>query len=605
MSETTEPSAPVGRTGSFGRAVWLVIRDFLVFVLVEPVRRGRLRGYRWPRGLAPVVVVALVGYGVAAVTILAAPPLRASSALTVSTGAIDLSMPQLAVGPILALVVLALALAQTAALHSPLWLTIVVTFMSALVLLSIGANDTGDAGVLSTGRIASGLASLALVALVVIRRRRAYAWGEFVAAFAVMAAGIGVPAWIVGRRGWVFGLEPGPVVLTSMMQSIGALAIPAALAAGAAVAQLSCSMATESVASVRRHLHVAVSAVLLAGLVAWRVWAVAADVAAGDGTSIPAIAAAVTLLALVTGGWLLVGRVRATSSPPSPADLEARFSAVAQPIAAWLTIGVLPSTALFMLSGMTFSYTFADGPAGVMSTLGGLVSESIVIWGSRLAVGAVLIALALRDARRGRGVAPELYVSIGIVIVMVSALALAGLQSWAWTGEALTIIVTVAACGLLAWWLIRRRLTIGRGASIGMVLLIAALFDQRSFVEDPLRAVLGFTGIAFILFGFIWAMLTGGGTANGTSRRYPRASRVLFFLANALFGVTVLAVAALARDPSATIDLSSLTGLGDQLLGTGLLSAALLACLAIALTARAREVDSEPPAVASGTPDGR
>jgi hypothetical protein len=597
MSDDAREAASIGRLKASGIALWHVIRDFLVFVLVEPVRDGRLRAHRWPRGLAPVVTTALVGYGLAVIAILGAAPMRAASDLTISAGVIDLSLPQIVVGPVLAVVVLALALAQTAALHAPLWLAIVVTFMTSLVLLSIGANDFDGTAVLSVGRVVSAAAALCLVILVALRRRRSYAWGEFVATFAVMAIGIGTPAWIVGRRTWQFGLDTGPVILTSTMQSIGALAIPAALAAGAAVAQLSCSMATRSVDSVRRNLPGGVTAVLIVALVVWRVWAVATDIA--EGASPAALVAAIVLLALVVGGWTVVHRLRGRAQPATASQLESRFSSIAQPIAAWLTIGVLPSTALLMLSGIAYVYSFANGPASVFTAISDVLSQQWVIWGSRLAVGAVLIALALRDARRHRAVTPELFVAIGIVVVVASILSLAGVQRWAWTGQSLTIVVTVAAVALLAWWGIRRRLSAGRGGALAMVLLIAALFDQRTFVEDPLRAVFGFTGIVFILFGFIWAMLTSGERANGTSRRYPRATRVLFFLANALFGVTVLAVAALARDPEATVDLSTLTDLGEQLLGAGLLAAALLACLALAIAAPPAAAVAAPPATAA------
>jgi hypothetical protein len=47
---------------------------------------------------------------------------------------------------------------------------------------------------------------------------------------------------------------------------------------------------------------------------------------------------------------------------------------------------------------------------------------------------------------------------------------------------------------------------------------------------------------------------------------------VLLFLANALFGVTVLAFAALARDFEAVIDLDQFAGAGDAVLGSGLIA---------------------------------
>jgi hypothetical protein len=64
---------------------------------------------------------------------------------------------------------------------------------------------------------------------------------------------------------------------------------------------------------------------------------------------------------------------------------------------------------------------------------------------------------------------------------------------------------------------------------------------------------------------------------HGDSAAYPRASRVLLFLANAVFGVTVLAFGTLARDLGAAIDLDAFAQFGDELLGTALILAAVMA----------------------------
>ena len=89
-----------------------------------------------------------------------------------------------------------------------------------------------------------------------------------------------------------------------------------------------------------------------------------------------------------------------------------------------------------------------------------------------------------------------------------------------------------------------------------------------------------------MLFGFVWSFLTGGASANTNSRRFPRPSRVLLFVANSVFGVTVLAFTALARNPDASINLGVFAGIGDQLFGTALLVGALLSVLASVLADR-------------------
>lgn len=575
------------------RPVLGVVRDFVVHVVVEPVRDGRLRAERWPRGLGPVAAIALAGYLLAAVAVVAAKGIREASELSASTGAFAISLPAWTVGPLLALVVLALSLAQTAALRVPLWLALLVTLLSSLVMISVGATDVALDSAMTPGRVAAALATIALWVILVVRRRRRYSWVEFAVVFAVITIGIGVGAWTTTRGAADFGIEAGPLTLATIMQNIGTLAYPAALAAGAAVAQLSCSMATQSVASVERRLPLVVGVVLLGALVVWRGWAIIAGFTSGEIYELASFLSAVLLLGAVVGTWVVLGRMRGPVAPPAAAALESRFGEVAQAIAALLVIGILPTTLLYMATSILYSLTFDDAVAGPPAALAEVLADDLVVWLLRAAVGIGLVLLAVRDARRGQRTTPELYSSMGIVCLATSAFALSGLERFAWTGFSLTVVVTVAAIALLIAWIVRRALTPARAAAIGVALLIAALFDQRTFVEDPLKWAFGFAGSAFVLFGFVWALLTGGSRANGNSRRYPRSSRVLLFLANALFGVTVLAFAALARDPDATVDLSAPLLLGDELLGTGLLAAALLAALATALEPPGRAVRAD------------
>ena len=564
-----------------------VVRDFVVHVVVEPVRGGRLRSERWPRGLGPVAAIALAGYVLAAVAVVAAGGIREVSELSASAGAFAISLPAWTVGPLLTLVVLALSLAQTAALRVPLWLALIVTLLSSLVMISVGVNDVAIDTAVTPGRVAAALATIALWVILFVRRRRRFSWVEFAVVFGVITIGVGVGAWTTTRGAAEFGIESGPITLASIMQNIGTLAYPAALAAGAAVAQLSCSMATQSVASVQRRLPLIVGGVLLGMLVIWRGWAIVAGFTSGEIYEIASFLSAVLLLAAVAGSWVALRRIRGPVPPPPAAALESRFGEVAQGIAALLVIGILPATLLYMATSILYALTFDDAVAGPPAAVADAFANDRIVWLLRAAVGVGLIVLAVGAARRGQRTTPELYSSMGIVCLLTAVFALAGLERLAWTGFALTVVVTVAAIALLTAWIIRRQLTPARGAAIGVALLIAALFDQRTFVEDPLKWAFGFAGSAFVLFGFVWALLTGGSRANGNSRRYPRSSRVLLFLANALFGVTVLAFGALARDPDATVDLSAPLLLGDELLGTGLLTAALLAALATALEPKA------------------
>src|SRR5690606_37028837 len=117
---------------------------------------------------------------------------------------------------------------------------------------------------------------------------------------------------------------------------------------------------------------------------------------------------------------------------------------------------------------------------------------------------------------------------------------------------------------------------------------------ERDFVSDPLAALLGFTGVAFVLFGYVWGFLTSGSYANKGSRSYPRPSRILLFFASTLFGVTVLAYSALARNPDAAINLGAFAEVGDEVFGTAILVGALVAVIAGIVTNREPDIELEP-----------
>jgi len=126
-------------------------------------------------------------------------------------------------------------------------------------------------------------------------------------------------------------------------------------------------------------------------------------------------------------------------------------------------------------------------------------------------------------------------------------------------------------------------------AAVPDTVLVALDEAYREFVTDPIAYLLGFAGGAVVLFGFVWSFLTGYKGANDDSPGYPRPSRVQLVLANAVFGITVLAFLALARDPEATVSLGEVAEYGGQAYGDPLVAAGLLLALWAAL--RGRELD--------------
>lgn len=594
-------------------------------LITAPVRNGRLRDTGWPVGLRPVVVVGIIAFCLAVALILMAPAIRAASPLSVTVGSTVLALPRLVLPTIFWLVILSIALVQTAALHVRARTAFVLTLMSALVLLFLGALDLGadgEGGVAVTpGKIVSVLAVAALVALLLARRRRGFAWWEFPVVLTIIAATAVVALGRSAQQSAAFGLDFGPPTASLVMSSIGQLAVPAALAAGVAVAEFAITAATSAVAALQRPvsppraaarsdaLSRALPLVLLIALVLLAGWRVAEFVlgllldpgSVADPGDLPLSAA---IVALIAGLWVLLARLRRDrhragdprpSADPAPAGggetristVMSHLDAVAFPVAVALTVTLVPVVALLLAVQVASSWGLGGAATAAALSVADALRGSIALGLVRLGVGAALVVLAVRLARRGRRGAPELLAAIGVLAALSAAPALAE-TTMPWSSEALAVIVAAATIVLAIVLAARGRLDARRAALLVTALLLSAAVAWRELLADPLSAVIGASGLALVLFGFVWGFLTDADVTHGDSAAYPRAARVLLFLANAVFGVTVLAYGALARSVDAGIDLDAFAQFGDQLLGTAVILAAVMAVWASAVSGDSR-----------------
>lgn len=582
-----------------GLVAWSVVVEILDHVLGEPYREGRLRARGWPLGLRPVAVVAVGGYALAVLGIVFSGWLRESLELSVTVGSETLSFPRPVLWIVLFLVVLAMALLQTAALHVPWWLAAAVTALTVLVLLFAGSFDTDS--VWSPGRVAAIVASIGIIVFTVIRRRHRFAWWEFALLFAGIGIAFAVATGRAAAESAPSGVDLGPMALSLVMSTLGQLAVPAAIAAGAAVAELSTSTALWSVGVVRRRLPATAIVVGLAIVVVWRAWALVGNLTSEERPGAAPLASSVLLVVVIGLLWYVLARVRGERrAVPGAIELAESTKSSAVPIAAALSITLAPVVTVLLATQILFAYGVPFDAIVGGQVAARLLTTSTAIALVRLLVGLTLLVLSIVLARRGARTIPELVGGIGVVTVTVAVAGLLGLGDWLWTSDGLATVATVGSFALLGWFAIRRTLTLARVTGLTVALLLATAFVERDFVSDPLGAVLGFTGVAFVLFGFVWSFLTGGESANANSRRFPRPSRVLLFLANSVFGVTVLAFTALARNPDASINLGVFAGIGDQLFGTALLVGALLSVLATVLADRVPRLASAPSTAPAG-----
>lgn len=591
------------------RRIGTALARFWSGLISTPIRDGRLRDTGWPAGLRPVVIVGVVAFSVAVLLILLAPAVRSAAPLSVTVGATVLSLPRLVLPTIFWLIILSIALVQSAALHLRARTAVVLTGMTVLVLLflgslDLGADGTGGVGV-TPGKVVSIVVAVALVALTVVRHRRGFVWWEFPLVLALAATAAIVALGRSAQQSAAFGLDFGPPTASLIMSSIGQLAVPAALAAGVAVAEFAITASTAAVGALQKATAPAsaptsgpvpatvravpvlllVAFVLVAG---WRivelVLALLLDVGAAlDPRDLPLSAAIVGVIALL---WWALARARGDSAARI-STVMSHLDSVAFPVAVALTVTLAPVVALLLFVQVMTAWGVDPVATGGALVLADALRSSLALAVVRLGVGLGLLVLAVLLARRGRQGSPELLAAIGVMAILSAAPSV--LESrLPWSSPALAVVVALATIVLAIVLAARRRLAARPLALLLTALLLSAAAAWRDVLADPLSAVIGASGLALVLFGFVWGFLTDADVTHGDSRAYPRPTRVLLFLANAVFGVTVLAYGALARSVDAGIDLDAFAQFGDELLGTAVILAAVMAVWAATMSADSR-----------------
>jgi hypothetical protein len=551
-----------------------------------------LRDTGWPVGLAPIVTVGVVVFCFAVLIIILSPTIRELAPLTVSVTSTVLSLPRILLMTIFWLVILSLALLQTAVIHTRRATTLVVTTVTSLTVLYIGSLDFGIDGAggfsLTAGKIASVAAVAALVLLIALRRRVRFAWWEFPLVLGIIGTSAVIALGGSAADSAPLGFDFAPMAASLVMTTIGLLAVPAALAAGVAVAEFAVNAATSAVAALEKPrareaaasvvTSIPIVLVVAFGLVVvWRVAEFVAGAVFGAGSVIdPAdIPLTLAMVGVVAALWWALARIRGTSRIAID-DVMNRLDDIGFPVAAALTITLAPALVLLLSAGVLVAWG-ADGNA-----VGGAFFVADLLRGSdaqtvqRLLVGVGLLVASVLSARRGSRGVPELLAAIAVV-TLVGVLPSVGGQAASWSFEALAAIIAIGTLALTVVSAARRQLDARRLALLTIALLLSAAAAWRDVLADPLSILIGASGVALVLFGFVWGFVTDADVTHRGSDAYPSPARVMLFLANSVFGVTVLAFGTLARDVGAAIDLDVFAQVGDQLLGTALIMCAVMA----------------------------
>ncbi len=569
-------SAPAGMTRP---SVPALVRTGATRVLVDPVREGRLRDFGWPYGLRAIVVLASVVYGLAVLLVAFSGRIRAGAELSTASAGLT-TLPRAWIWPVIVIVVVALALFQTAVLHGPGWLRILGTLVSLLAMGSWGLRYTKLNGGLpeTLGTVA---AMVALIVLVVLRIRRRFAWWEFAATWILVATPVLLGTLALNRTARPLGYDLVPVYLQSTVTTLGPIAIPAALAAGLSVAEITVSgtlwatRLTGRFAS-RRVIYAILGVLVTARLVQAGIQLAGWDYVRQGGRVFLTWLVLIGLFAAVTALLRGLGRTGSVDLVGLP-DQSGRL---ALPLG--LAIAGFGLLSVLVVTGIAIASALAPAQLGQVSTRWlGYLSSASAATGYRTLVVVALLLVAGWSARRGRGAVASLFAAVAVNLLATVVRPLTGGTLDPGAGvDAVNLIATGIVVAVVLVLLVRRRLTPARAAGLGGAIVLTFLLGYRDFISDPLGALLGFAGAALVLFGLTWSLLTDSGFANVDSLRYPAPSRVLLVLANSILAVGILAYVSLARDPGATIDLNDFAELGDQVLGTGLLAAAFVAVLA-------------------------
>src|SRR5690606_21107935 len=141
---------------------------------------------------------------------------------------------------------------------------------TAFVLVVLLFTSLPDQEVVQLARIVTVLACVGLVVFVSLRGGRGFRWWDFVVIATLVWGSLTVTAAVMTGGNRLAGYDFVPLLLSLMLSSLGQLAVPAALAAGAAVASFTVSSALWAAKVVRQVIGTTAVYVTLAAVAVWR-----------------------------------------------------------------------------------------------------------------------------------------------------------------------------------------------------------------------------------------------------------------------------------------------------------------------------------------------
>lgn len=550
------------------------LAQFLGQVLVAPVREGRLEPATWPAALRIAGAFVLIGFLSALAHIIAAEQIRSRGTM-VLVGP-DLYLPAAGMPVLAAGVFLSMTLLQTAALHL-LWPLRILALVAGATTVGISVmNATTSPGIIAVAV----LAYLTLIPLHLIRLRGQFSAAELVTVAILTFCSTQLPMLASdGAAG--LGYELRGMIITSQLQFMWLLAVPALVTAGTALTQVAVT-AGEAVGSVAvERLGIRLLQLLIGILLAWRTWVVTSAYFGRLETVMNAEVAgsllALLLSCVIALPIIIRARRHGDVDEAGPGALAGAFGGVSFLLVSLSSLWLLIPNAIFIVPVLLVPIGVA-APDWIWS-MAGVGNHALTAPVSRIAAGTLVLFMSWRRAARGEwlgGIIVAAFLGMQFVVLANAIIPSApidvspgGLAVWLQLALLLATALVAAS----------RRADPSRLGALLAAAAILSLHDFRDVLENPMAALLGFSALASVLFGVLWRLLTDGGFTREDSPRFPRPTRVLLFLANIMFVGTVVAFSALTRDATGFFDISVWERAGDVFYGTPLWMGAVLVAL--------------------------
>jgi hypothetical protein len=358
---------------------------------------------------------------------------------------------------------------------------------------------------------------------------------------------------------------------------LGFVIAPAAIVAGTGAVSFGLSVVDflgRSVDTLTGRRHLPFVLVVLA-LLGW-CWVAATRALTGDDHPVHSAAKAVTLVVLFGVAVAWWGWATRTFDE---SDVEVEDgSALGSVWLAVLLIGptLLPGVGLVL--GTLESALFAsDWVTTAANELADQMARPFMqdLWTTATSVA--IIAWSVRAARRRPSIVAAFAGIVGTIL---------GIR-WYWNNHfadhawgglldrdfalATLLLVTVSTLPAARTWRRTRALPHRDWATTAFAALaLTALLAHSSFLEDPFRPLLGFTGIGLVFFGVVWGFLTAGAHSSATG--LAGAGRTTIMLAYAVLTTTLVAWGdATASREYATGIIDVMGEQGKHVFGTSLL----------------------------------